>query len=52
MLPMAYSVGISHNHRWNKSVGIFQVGIIFFWRAIFVCKTIDKYFLSTDLAME
>ena len=27
-----------------KSVGIFQAGNFFFWRANFVCKAIDKWF--------
>jgi hypothetical protein len=27
-----------------KSVGIFQAGNIFFWRANSICKTIDKWF--------
>ena len=47
-----YYVGISHTHQWNKFVGIFQAGILFFWRSIFVSKTIGNFFLPTDLATE
>jgi len=44
---------ICHYHRRNQSVGIFQAGIFFFWRTIFVCKTIGNcFFFPTDLAME
>ena len=46
------SVGMSHYHRRDKSVGIFQAKN-FFWRAISVCKTIGKCFFfifPTDIA--
>ena len=38
----------------QKSVGIFQAGNFFFWRAIFVCKTIGKLFFifPIDIATE
>jgi hypothetical protein len=45
---------MSHYHRRDKSVGIFQAGNFFFWRAISVCKTISKCFfiLPTDIAID
>ena len=63
-----YSVSISHTHRqlyWRLIPSVYNTiidGFIplvyfkretFFWRAIFVCKTIGKcFFLPTDLAMK
>jgi hypothetical protein len=48
------SIGMSHYHRQDKSVSIFQAGNFFFWRVIFVCKTIGKCFfmLPTDIATD
>jgi hypothetical protein len=34
---------ICHYHQQNKSVGIFQAGIIF-WSVIFICKIINNFF--------
>jgi hypothetical protein len=47
------SVRMSHYHRWDKSVGIFQAGN-FFLPAISVCKTIGKCFFifPTDIATD
>jgi hypothetical protein len=38
------TVGKSHYHRRDKSIGIFQAGNFFFWHATSVCKTIGKCF--------
>jgi hypothetical protein len=35
---------ICHYHRRNTSVGIFPAGIVFFWLAFSVCKTIGNIF--------
>jgi hypothetical protein len=37
-----------------KSVGIFQAGNFFFWRAISICKTIGNFIFifSTDIATD